>query len=377
MRASALAAALLAALSLAACDGPVSPGARSREQIVFMRYVDVSSASIIDSMDIYRINADGTGLQNLTAHPARYGGLSPSPDGRTVAFHSNRGASVLEYVWVMNTDGTGLRRLTTAYSAFPRWSPDGTRIAAMMAGDDGWHVYVMNADGSNPVKVSGPAMQVGNSCGTTPTQTRIDLVGWMGNERIGFSRHYCGYGYRYFIVNADGSGFTQTETRLWETSWSPDGTKAVTTRYEGEYWRVILMNADGTGARVLSTQGTHQSLPGPSYSPWSPDGRRIVFFADTTIAQGPSRGNCNGSNLPYVVNVDGTDVRRLMDSCAGFFNGWSSSGERVAFTIYPVSAPAGSRPIPDLYVVNADGSGAENITRSLDFEAEPRWLPRR
>jgi Tol biopolymer transport system component len=372
MRASAPAAALLALLAQAACDGPVSPG--TQEQILFKRYVDPSSLTVIDSVDIYRINADGTGLQNLTRHPALYGPLSLSPDGRKVAFHSNRGGTVLEYVWVMNTDGTALERITTAHAAYPRWSPDGSRIAAMMDGDDGWHVYVMNADGTDPVKVSGPAMQVGGSCSVG---TGISLVGWMGNGRIGFWRHYCGYGVRYFIVNADGTGFQQTEIDLWTTFWSPDGTRAVTMRYEGGYWRVILMNADGTGARVLSTQGTHQGLPWGGGNPWSRDGKRVVFFADTTTAQGQPWGQCRESVLPYVVNVDGTNVRRLMDSCYGYFHDWSSSGDRILFTIIPPSPPAGAnRPVPDLFVVRADGTGAENITNSPEWEDGPLWLPR-
>lgn len=374
MTSTRLAAALLAAFSLAACDGVLGPGERDQEKILFLRYADATRQnSPFDSLDIYRMNADGTGVQNLTGQLAQYSSLSPSPDGRRVVFQSDRGSGGVAHVWMMNSDGTGLKQLVTDYSSFPRWSPDGARIAFQKLDTDGLHVYVMNADGGTPVKVSAPAMQVGNSCGTPSPGTRINLVGWIPDGRVAFTRHYCGFGYRYFLVNPDGGGFTETQIKLYEAFWSPDGSKVVFPRHEGGYWRVILMNADGTGARVLSTQGTHQGLPWTGYSPWSPDGKRIVLFADTTTTQVASERNCTDAALPYVVNVDGSGVQRLMDTCRGFFNGWSRSGDQVAFTIFPGSGPFPAS-VPDVYAVKADGSGAVNLTDSPFWESDPIWL---
>jgi Tol biopolymer transport system component len=373
-----LSAALLTLLSLAACDGVVEPGERAQEKVLFLRFTDPAKRSVIDTVEVYRVNADGTGLQNLTNYPAVYRNVSASPDGRKVAFESNRGGSLYRHVWVMNIEGTELRQLTTQPGYAPRWSPDGTRIAFEMVGsDDLLHVYVSNADGTNRTKVSGPAMQVGNTCGTSTTQSRIELVGWVGNGRVAFARYYCGFGYRNFLVNPDGSGFTQTDIRLWNAHFSPDGSQVVVSRYEGGSWKVVLMNADGTGARVLSTQGVQQGLPENNrfrggYNAWSPDGKRILFFAETSpgsIANEPQ--SCSDGALPYVVNVDGSGVQPLMDSCAGgSFNGWSRSGEQVAFTMSPGSGSS------DIYAVKADGTGAVNLTNSPSWEVDAEWLPR-
>lgn len=369
------AAALLAALSLAACEGFLEPGERAQEKVLFRRFATAAPQHMWrDSVDIYRVNADGTGLRNLTNHPAQYVNINVSPDGRRVLFESNRDGNGAPRIWAMNGDGTGLKQLTANYSRYPRWSPDGSRFAFEMAGPDNrLHVYVMNADGSNPQKVSEPAMQVGSTCDGS-TQTRIELVGWAGPGRVAFARGYCGYGYRYFLVNADGSGFTQTDIRLRNVHWSPDGTQFLDTRNEGGYVRVVLMNADGTRARVLSTQGTHQGLPpvGPyGSSPWSPDGRRIVFYADASIPATPTAPlSCSGSVLPYVVNVDGSGVQRLMDACEGYFDGWSPSGEQVAFTLSPASGA------PDVYAVKADGTGGVNLTGSPVWESDSQWLAR-
>lgn len=366
-----LAAALLAVLSLAACDGVLEPGERAQEKLVFLRYADATRKnSPYDSLDIYRMNADGTGLQNLTNHLAQYSNVSASPDGRKLMFTSSRGDGQSR-IWTMNSDGTGLKQITNGNSAQPRWSPDGNRIAFGMLGADGYHVYVMNADGSNATRVSGPAMQVGSSCPNS-TSTRIDLVGWIPDGRIAFTRGYCGYGYRYFLVNADGSGFTETQIKLYDAHWSPDGSRVVYLSPAETYWRVMVANADGSGARVLSTQGTHQGLPWSNS--WSPDSKRIVFFADTREDAASERG-CTESVLPYVVNVDGSGVQRLLDSCRGYFNGWSRSGEQVAFTLFPGSGEFPTS-VPDIHVVNADGSGSVNLTNSPHWESDPIWVRR-
>jgi Tol biopolymer transport system component len=368
-----LSAALLAVLSLAACDGVTEPGERAQEKVLFRRFASATPQnSIHDTADIYVMNADGTGRQNLTNHLAIYTKISLSPDGRRVLFAGNRAGAGTSYIWVTNLEGTEFRQLTTETSFSPRWSPDGTRIAFEMVGSDDMQVYVMNADGTNRIKVSAPAMQVGNSCSTTSKFSKIALVGWIGNGRIAFTRHYCGFGYRNFIVNADGSGFTQTDIPLRQAHFTPDGSLAVVTRWEGGGWRLFLMNADGSEARMLTTQGTSQGLPW-GYSAWSPDGKRIMFFAKTDGQYGNEPQSCDDNALPYVMNVDGSGVQRLMDFCINYaeFNGWSPSGEQVAFTMRP-AAPGP----PDLYVAKADGSGSVNLTSSPDWESDAVWLPR-
>ena len=69
---------------------------------------------------------------------------SRSPDGSRIAF------SNLE-IWVINANGTGPVNLTNnpAYDAIPSWSPDGKRIAFVSNRHGNDEIYVMNADGSN------------------------------------------------------------------------------------------------------------------------------------------------------------------------------------------------------------------------------------
>lgn len=76
--------------------------------------------------------ADGSKPQQITDDRARNRWPAWSPgDGQQIAFSSNRGASGLYDVWIVNSDGTNMRQVTEGLSAsYLAWSPNGDRIAA-------------------------------------------------------------------------------------------------------------------------------------------------------------------------------------------------------------------------------------------------------
>src|SRR5437899_2073196 len=81
---------------------------------------------------------------------AQSSGAASSVQGK-IAFTSNRDGNV--EIYVMNADGTGVTRLTNSvgYDQDPAWSPDGTQIAFASTRDDGppfYEIYLMNADGT-------------------------------------------------------------------------------------------------------------------------------------------------------------------------------------------------------------------------------------
>ena len=112
--------------------------------------------------------------------------------------------------------------------------------------------------------------------------------------------------------------------------WSPDGRRiAFVNRRDGRV--LYVMNADGSGLRRVAMVQRHAT---PA---WSPDGRKIVF-------QGWGDGQV------YVVNADGSGQRTL--ARRGNAPAWSPDGRRIAFVITST-----------IYVVNADGSGHRTLTR--------------
>jgi Tol biopolymer transport system component len=89
--------------------------------------------------DIFVVRTNGTGRRQLTNDFHKDRCPRWSPDGERIAFYSNRSGS--NEIWTINPDGSGLQQLTeTSGHAinYPVWSPDGLRIA-----------YFNRADGKN------------------------------------------------------------------------------------------------------------------------------------------------------------------------------------------------------------------------------------
>jgi Tol biopolymer transport system component len=102
------------------------------------------------NVEVYVVNANGTGATRLTNSAGPDDWPSWSPDGTKIAFASTRDQSLYSEIYVMNADGTGATRLTDDPNADSRpvWSPDGSQLAFESARDGDGEIYVMLADGS-------------------------------------------------------------------------------------------------------------------------------------------------------------------------------------------------------------------------------------
>jgi dipeptidyl aminopeptidase/acylaminoacyl peptidase len=96
------------------------------------------------------MDADGNNRSRLTENE----GIEDfypawSPNGEKIAFTSNRSGT--HNIHLMNADGTGLIQLTeeSEYASMPVWSPDGTHIVFHAIRDGVFSLYLMESDGSN------------------------------------------------------------------------------------------------------------------------------------------------------------------------------------------------------------------------------------
>lgn len=111
-----------------------------------------------DRSNIFVMNADGTGQNNLTNAGVGEFYIEPtwSPNGSKIAFALSRANSVV-WICTMNADGSDIAFILNSGPTWgiyhPSWSPDGLRLAfhGFLSGydEDYSHIFVINADGTN------------------------------------------------------------------------------------------------------------------------------------------------------------------------------------------------------------------------------------
>ena len=127
--------------------------------------------------DVFSMRADGTDVRQITDSQGFSGDPAYSPDGRLIAFDSDRSNAGLS-VYVVRPDGSGVRRITHppagSNDSEPRFSPDGTSISftryqgghvnkhGRMTGDTS-AVFVVGVDGAALRRVTGWGLKAGQT----------------------------------------------------------------------------------------------------------------------------------------------------------------------------------------------------------------------
>lgn len=229
-----------------------------------------------------------------------------SPDGKQIAYYGKYNDKKTWSIHTMNSDGTNKRRLTHVkdkWDNMPTWSPDGTKIVFAREYRDGnnvWHheIWIMDSDGSNQ-------RQLKSLSGGGPSFTN--------DGRLLFHSEYKDKESEISIADIDGQNIihlTDNEAEEWDPKISPDGMQiAFMSKREGNR-EIYVMNIDGSNQQRLTTN------PGSDGGPtWSPDGTQIIFHSER-------KKNGEDDNGLYIMNKDGTSIRKLVD------NGWQPAGFR-------------------------------------------------
>lgn len=180
-----------------------------------------------------------------------------SPDGSELAL------VIGAQIYTMNADGTGLTQLTfTGTNMNPDWSPDGGRIAWERLGDSASGVWIMSSTGDNQQHVIPLA-------GTYdpdwhPTEEVLLCAGWYDSAQAGI--------FEYDLLSESVTVIRESTggTSVVHPQYSPDGSRIAFCAMDMPEAEVWVMDADGLNARQLTWEGG-------SRSSWSPDGTRLVY----------------------------------------------------------------------------------------------------
>ena len=127
---------------------------------------------------------------------------------------------------------------------------------------------------------------------------------------------------------------------------------------------IYTMYADGSNVINLTNNPANDTSPA-----WSPDGTRLAFISDRL-----------GRPQIFVMNADGSNVVQLTDipDTAGWWDplDWSPNGQWLVASRIPSKMAWVDKGQVNLYLINADGSGATQITTNeVGNDYDPLWSP--
>ena len=371
------------------------------------------------SADIFRVRADGMGLERLTDHPAFDDQAALSPDGRSLAFVSTRDHGSTD-IYLLDLPTGEVRNLTDAPGGDyrPSWSPDGRMIAfssergkppRMAAGR--WEhihepsVYVMRADGGGVRRLT-PDGQLAGSPEWSADGRRVVFYelavedtfrarGLGGQARVesrvvsvdvatgARTEHASGPGLKLSpqFVAADRVGWLAKSGPVATLSFS-DGGKGAAGDIGNPSW-------SQDGRRVVYQQGPIATIARPrppgevlagrdpgfelryasGFPAVSPDGRRLV------VSERTGRGRPDDRTGLAVWGTDGADPRRIFRGDGSVMSPqWSADGEWIVFGAGGYFGARRTRP-GRVMVVRPDGSDPRAVTTGPLNAGFPSFSP--
>lgn len=419
--------------------------------------------------ELFRIHPDGSGVEQLTDEPAyndqaafsadgkhivfvstRAGGHanlwildvatrkatpltsgdggdfrpSWSPDGKWIAFSSDRGSDLppakgrwerlqIADVYLIHPDGSGLRRLSEhgGFCGSPKWTPDSKSVVAYcMSAQDTWTYRFGDEDGSDKLMqmdiATGAAteMEAGPGVKLLPSVLPSGEIGYLRRDKT-VKGIFHGKGtpgpkggdlrtpswspdgkqvvYSRFVFKRPSmlmKEWSRNENfELYGTSWLPDYdrsgqhlavTKIVSEDPPGVFSTSLFIGDDGKEPQsVLTRKGL---MLAPS---WSPDGKQIVIgvgdfsaFLDFEVGDKKPVDPVNGGAQVAMVNADGSGFHVITsgpDNNA--FAAFAPDGKHI---VYRTQGPDGA----GLRIMNLEDHSVKTLTD--DYDNFPVWSPR-
>ncbi|MCC6771184.1 MAG: PD40 domain-containing protein [Gemmatimonadaceae bacterium] len=331
--------------------------------------------------DLYTIPMAGGSATRLTSGMAHDAQPRWSPDGKRVAFISDRSGG--NNVWVIGADGRDtlqLSKTTDDMFVSPEWTPDGKYVAVTRSVTGAPKIFLYHVDGGAGIQViREPAPQSALGAAFTPDGRYL----WYATRQGVFSYNQIFPSYQLAAYDRE-LGTTTTMTARYGAAFrpaiSPDG-KWLTygSRYEEktglrlrdlttgeERWLAYPIQRDNQEAMLEI-----DALPGYDFTP---DSKVVVISYGGEIWRVPVDGSA-ATQIPFSIDVDvaiGPEVKfqypvadtptivasQIRDAVP------SPDGKRVAFSA-----------LGDLYVMDLPSSEPRKIAGAAEGEYHPTWSP--
>jgi Tol biopolymer transport system component len=378
------------------------------------------------SADLFRVNADGSGLTQLTSDPSYEDQAAFSPDGKQLAFVSTRGTGYAN-LWILDLATKRAKALTSGPGGDfrPAWSPDGKWIAFSSGrgitppfANGRWErqqlaeIYLITPSGSGLKKLT----STGGFCGSpkwTSDSRRLFAYCSTAQQTMDLRRTFPEPGSVSRLVSID-----VTTGAITDVPAGP-GVKINPSPLPGN--NVGYIRKDSADAGIYYASGGRGPKGPIRAAAWSPDAKRVVFHRRVSVtpptlvkmfsrnpnyelnltsmlpAFSPSgqqyltMGRAPGSTVTALkVNTPETAKSEVLyqdKTRNAFVGGWSPRGNKVAFSLggyaaffdgfrsefhKPADRVEGGA---QLAIINADGSGFEELTSGPDNNAFPSYSP--
>lgn len=306
----------------------------------------------------YIMKADGSQKRRIDSSSQAKSYAFPvlvwSPNGQKILFSATERSKIdvhdylyiLTKLYVVATNGISSSKLLAHNSHFPQWSPDEKQIAFQSYQDEqskiserNWKIYVMNADGSHPIKLTRNSSS-GRKPLWSPDGKQILFVADVDLDENNTE---------IYVTNANGVGEPKKLKTGISPLWSPDGKRIA---FFDKNFEVHVMNRDGSNDTRIDR------LPTRPYSyglQWLKSDERPWLWYVVCRYNGPdfSNDDCD-LKIQVASSANSRQIRQVTFSHVGTPPILSPNGRKIGFL---------SRGF--LYTVNRDSTGATQFCQFI------------